>query len=243
MRKSGQLMTRGDYGSVMYRIIATLLLTVVHSLPGAAPTTNELNGKASAAAMSRNRRVTQPNTSTGPASAHLQPSRAAVGALIFQQKGKATKEPTPPRDPLDLRPPDLQSIESLLPRQETPPAGTDYIMPVAIVGTPAQPDKSSNIRLADTGIRAIYLAARHPTQAWRVLLPIVPHDGSAVSDDITAQCASSWPHGGQTACLEEPAYKSAYARSTDNTAHTKNLSSAPTMIASIPVSGTLSTKP
>ena len=87
MRKSGQLMTRGDYGSVIYRIIATLLLTGVHSLPGAAPTTNELNGKASAAAMSRNRRVTQRNTSTGPASAHLQPSRAGLGALIFQPAG------------------------------------------------------------------------------------------------------------------------------------------------------------
>jgi hypothetical protein len=51
-----------------------------------------------------------------------------------------------------------------------------------------------------TGIGSIYWAAGHPAQAWKVLLPIVPNDGSAVSEDFKAACANVLPLGDNAAC-------------------------------------------
>ena len=91
---------------------------------------------------------------------------------------------------LDLRPPDMRSMSVQLPPEATFPADVDEMLDVAIVRAPATPEENSNIHLSRSGIGSIYWAARHPAQAWRVLLPIVPADGSAAFEDIRAQCAT-----------------------------------------------------
>jgi hypothetical protein len=102
---------------------------------------------------------------------------------------------------LDLRPPDLRSMSVQLPREASFPADAGEMLDVAIVSAPSTPEESSNTHLSRSGIGSIYWAARHPAQAWRVLLPIVPGDGSAAFEDIRAECATFVRSpGGQAAC-------------------------------------------
>lgn len=91
---------------------------------------------------------------------------------------------------LDLRPPDLRSMSVQLPTEVTFRADTEEMLDVAIVIAPPTPEESSNTHLSRSGIGSIYWAARHPAQAWRVLLPIVPGDGSAAFEDLRAECAT-----------------------------------------------------
>ena len=102
---------------------------------------------------------------------------------------------------LDLRPPDLRTFQVRLPPEATFPADADEMPHVAIVGAPPTPEESSYTHLSRSGIGSIYWAARHPAQAWRVLLPIVPGDGSTAFEDIRAECATFVRSpGGQPAC-------------------------------------------
>ena len=91
---------------------------------------------------------------------------------------------------LDLRPPDLRSIQALLPTEATPPADAGEPQVVAVVVTPSPPEETSNTHLSRTGLGSLYSAVRHPSQAWRVLLPIVSGDGSAASEDLRVRCAT-----------------------------------------------------
>lgn len=102
---------------------------------------------------------------------------------------------------LDLRPPMLRNIEVQLAPEVTLRADADETEVVAIMGAPLAPQRGSNTHLSRTGIGSIYWAARHPAQAWTVLLPIAPHDGSAASEDIRVRCATFVrPSGGQATC-------------------------------------------
>jgi hypothetical protein len=226
---------RRAHATVMHRIIATLLLTAVHAFPGAAHSTDGLNGKATLAATSAIGRVTRRKTASRAASANLHSFRPNLKAVISEQDGSHRKAVTLVPGPLNLRLPDLRSIQSSLPPQATRPADADYMLHVAIVGMPARPEKSSNIHLAPTGIGSIYLATRHPAQVWRMLLPIVSHDGSAASEDIRVEFASARAPGCQTACLQDPPNTASYAAFP----HGRSLSPAPAMIASTSVFGTL----
>jgi len=75
---------------------------------------------------------------------------------------------------LDLRPPDLRS----LPETEA----------VTIAAAPLLPEQKADTHAPVGGIASLYWAARHPTQAWRVFLPI-QLDGNDTAADITAACA------------------------------------------------------
>jgi hypothetical protein len=102
---------------------------------------------------------------------------------------------------LDLRPPDLHSMSVQLPPEATFPADADEMLDVAIVSAPPRPVESSNTHLSRSGIGSIYWAARHHAQAWRVLLPVVPGDGSAAFEDLRVECATFVRSpAGQTAC-------------------------------------------
>ena len=102
---------------------------------------------------------------------------------------------------LDLRPPDLRTFQVRFPPEATFPADADEMPHVAIVSAPPRPEESSYAHLSRSGIGSIYWAARHPAQAWRVLLPIVPGDGSTAFEDIRAECATFVRSpGGQPAC-------------------------------------------
>ena len=95
-------------------------------------------------------------------------------------------------------PPDLQSILAQLTPEATRRARADEAPHVTILGTPVRPEDRLN--LMGTGIGSMYWAARQPAQVWKVLLPIVPNDGSAVSEDIKAACGNVRPLGGHAAC-------------------------------------------
>jgi hypothetical protein len=61
------------------------------------------------------------------------------------------------------------------------------------------PQGPSNARLPPAGLGSLYWAARHPAQAWRVLLPI--QDGSIANADIGVKCtATTNGPGGRAAC-------------------------------------------
>jgi hypothetical protein len=107
----------------------------------------------------------------------------------------------PATGPLDLRPPDLRSLSVQLPPETTFPADADEMLDVAIVRALPTPEESSNTHLSRSGIGSLYWAARHPAQAWRVLLPVVPGDGSAAFEDLRVECAAFVTSpAGQAAC-------------------------------------------
>jgi hypothetical protein len=127
----------------------------------------------------------------------------ATGAAYSTTDQSATprRAAAPATGTLDLRPPHLRSMSGQLPPESTFPADAQEMLDVAIVIAPPTPEESSNTHLSRSGIGSIYWAARHPAQAWRVLLPVVPGDGSAAFEDFRAECATfvRWP-AGQAAC-------------------------------------------
>ena len=89
------------------------------------------------------------------------------------------QESSPARTTLDLRPPDLRSLGLQTPQQAGASADSDEAEAVTVAATPllavARPDTQPQL----TGIASLLWAARHPAQAWRVLLPIRP-DGREI---------------------------------------------------------------
>jgi hypothetical protein len=77
------------------------------------------------------------------------------------------------------------------------PAASDDTQTVAIVI--AVPEEPSDPRLSRAGLGSLYWAARHPAEAWRVLMPV--QEGSVAYADLRARCAivSNAPSG-QAAC-------------------------------------------
>ncbi len=67
------------------------------------------------------------------------------------------------------------------------PEDSDETESVAVVTAPVLPDEDeSNSHLSLAGLGSLYWAAVHPTQAWRVLLPIQP--GTVGYADTRARC-------------------------------------------------------
>ena len=95
-----------------------------------------------------------------------------------------------PRGTLDLRPPDLRSlhIQNLQPvaaSSDSDEAAEDVTIAAAPLLLPDRPDTHPSL----AGIASLYWAARHPPQAWRVLLPI-QLDGYEATADMRASCAA-----------------------------------------------------
>jgi hypothetical protein len=61
---------------------------------------------------------------------------------------------------------------------------------VTIAGAQLLPEQKADTRPPLGGIASLYWAARHPTQAWRVFLPI-QLDGNDTAADITATCTAA----------------------------------------------------
>ena len=186
----------------MNRIIATLLLTAVCSLSvGVAYSTDAPAGRTRLAALSALDPAARPKTPRRAPPTDLQSPQSRLRAAIPDQSANPRNTAAPAKEPLDLRPPDLRSIQGQLAPEATLPADADDTQVVAIVGAPSPPEESSNTHLSRTGIGSIYWAARHSAQAWAVLLPIVAGDGSVASEDIRARCATFVRQpGGQATC-------------------------------------------
>ena len=53
----------------------------------------------------------------------------------------------------------------------TPPIDAEDAPALVIVGAPQLQAMDSHIHVPQTGIASLYWAVRHPTRAWRILLP------------------------------------------------------------------------
>lgn len=94
----------------------------------------------------------------------------------------------PPRRTLDLRPTDLRSLDVQNLQQVVTSADSDEAEAVTIAAAPLLLEEEPDTHLSVAGIASLYWAARHPTQAWRVFLPVQLEEYDA-SADIRATCA------------------------------------------------------
>ena len=84
-----------------------------------------------------------------------------------------------PRRTLDLRPPDLQSLDAGL-QPIGSPSNSDEAEGVTIAAAPFRVEEEPDAQPPPGGIASLYWAARHPTQAWRILLPL-----QVAADDLS----------------------------------------------------------
>jgi hypothetical protein len=74
--------------------------------------------------------------------------------------------------PLDLRPPDLRSLDVADRGQIGTSSDFDDSQAVTIAAVPLAPEETPDTLPSPSGFAALYWAARHPAQAWRIFLPI-----------------------------------------------------------------------
>lgn len=151
----------------MIKFIPALLLIHVCSLPvGAAHAADASDGAVRIAAISALNPTPLQKTLTRAVATDLESREASLGAPEAY----------------------LRSIQLQNQQQLTTSADSDETQAVAVVATPLLPEERSDTHLSPTGIGSLYWAARHPTQAWRVLLPIQSGDGSGASANVRASC-------------------------------------------------------
>jgi hypothetical protein len=196
----------------MIKFIPTLLLIPVCSLPVSMAYSGEPpDGTIRVAAISALAAVAVPKTATHAAATDIQSRHSTVGATAPHaaaphaatpyQDAAPAKAAAPPPGALDLRAPDLRSVQWQDLLRATPPDSGEA-PPVAVVT--ASPKERSNTYLSLAGIGSIYWAARHPAHAWEVLLPVEPGDDSNAYADVRSQCAfiarAPRPPSGRVAC-------------------------------------------
>ena len=133
----------------MKRLVPTLLRIVFSALPvGVGHSADALDDVPGIAAGSAFDQMAMPNTAT---------HAVVTGA---------------PRGTLDLRLPDLQSLHIQERQPVLASANPDEAEAITIAAAPLLPEDRSDTRPSLGGIASLYWAVRHPTQAWRVLVPI-----------------------------------------------------------------------
>jgi hypothetical protein len=86
-----------------------------------------------------------------------------------------------PRRTLDLRPPDLRSLDAGLQPMGIPPNSDEAeAEAVTIAAAPMRVEEEPDTQPPPGGIASLYWAARHPTQAWRIFLPL-----QVAADDLS----------------------------------------------------------
>jgi hypothetical protein len=94
-----------------------------------------------------------------------------AAAAAFGNVPAAAGTPALPQQRLDLRPPELHSILLTDSSQAIPPADEEDSPAFVIVGAPQLQEMESHTHVPQTGIGSLYWALRHPTRAWRIVLP------------------------------------------------------------------------
>jgi hypothetical protein len=97
-------------------------------------------------------------------------SLLAAAAVLGNVRAAAGTPALAPK-PLDLRPPDPHSILLTGSPQAIAPIDAEDTPAFVIVGAPQLLDMQSHTHVPQTGIGSLYWALRHPTRAWRILLP------------------------------------------------------------------------
>jgi hypothetical protein len=99
------------------------------------------------------------------------------------------------RATLDLRPPELRSLDVVDLQQIDTSSDSDDAEAVTITAAPLVLEEKPDAQPSLGGLASLYWAARHPTQAWRVFLPIQLAAGDATPqalaepDDVGANPA------------------------------------------------------
>jgi hypothetical protein len=93
----------------------------------------------------------------------------------------------PVRRALDLRPPDMGSVRAVQ-SLGVSSADADDLGAVTIAAGPTPLTTESGTAVPSTGLGALYWAARHPRVAWRVLLPVVPHEEATSAEESESVC-------------------------------------------------------
>jgi hypothetical protein len=98
---------------------------------------------------------------------------------------------------LDLRMPVLH-VPVL--ERATSDADSQEFEDISVIDASA-PEEISDLHVSRTGIGSVYWAARHPAEAWRVVVPITPDSESSLSEDIKVECATfEAAASGRSAC-------------------------------------------
>ena len=88
-----------------------------------------------------------------------------------------------PQRALDLRLPDSQSLHIQDPQQPETSPESEEANATTVVGTRLLLDQRAGTQPSFAGIGSLYWAVRHPTQAWRVFLPILLDGDEADSEN------------------------------------------------------------
>jgi len=91
-----------------------------------------------------------------------------------------------PRGPLDLRPPDLRSLDVAGQQPIVTSSDSDDAEAVTIAAAPLVLEEKPDAQPSRGGFASLYWAARHPAQAWRIFLPL-QLDGYDLSPDGTTR--------------------------------------------------------
>ncbi len=67
-------------------------------------------------------------------------------------------------------------------------ADSDDTQDISIVAAPVLPERGPRFHVSRAGIGSLYWAARNPSQAWRVVVPIQPDDADGTYEDAREQC-------------------------------------------------------
>ena len=88
---------------------------------------------------------------------------------------------------IDLRTPDLH-VPVLEPA--TSAVDSQEFEDISVIDASAPAEDTSDLHVSRTGIGSVYWAARHPAEAWRVVVPVTPDSESSLSEDIRVKCAT-----------------------------------------------------
>jgi hypothetical protein len=98
------------------------------------------------------------------------------------------------RTTLDLRPTELRSLDVADLQQTDTTSVSDAAQAVTITDAPLALEEAPDSQPSFGGFASLYWAARHPTQAWRVLLPVQldgyelsPRSPEGAAEDATLQ--------------------------------------------------------
>ena len=65
---------------------------------------------------------------------------------------------------------------------------SDDTQAISVVTAPVPREKVSRLHVSRAGIGSLYWAARNPSQAWRVVVPVQPDDGAGAYEDARERC-------------------------------------------------------
>jgi hypothetical protein len=123
------------------------------------------------------------------AMSHEQSHQSHTVAFVTQPATNPAKQNGTVRRVLDLQSMTLPPVQTPDSLQATAASDSDDPEAITVVAPPSLPPMTSGTAVSHAGLGSLYWAARNPSEAWRVLLPIQPRDGSGASEDLREKCA------------------------------------------------------